>query len=260
MKFIDAFFNKIIAIQEWLERFEGWYRTNRRYLSCAYILSIVFATVLLVLEKVILGETIFVFGMFFVGIDNIIGWKQSVRRWLKICVVYNLFFSAILAGIIQGIIKYAVLTPLFIGVYLFVWVFLSLISNSKVALLVNEIVSGLTATVFTIGTYLISMTLKSLPSSSDYIMYYHTDKAAMQALMNGEALAWKFVEATVLETLELAFFSFLPVIGVTALCIIIIKVKIYWMEKNEVDEPEKKVGLCDADVRGIYKDSLEKKL
>lgn len=48
---------------------------------------------------------------------------------------------------IQGQIKYAIWMPLFVGLYLFVWVFLSLISNSKVALLVNEIVFGLAATI-----------------------------------------------------------------------------------------------------------------
>lgn len=252
MKFIDSFFYNIIAIQEWLEKFEGWYRSNRRYLSWVYILSVILAAFLFVLEKATLGETIFILGMVFVGIDNIIGWKHSVRRWLKICVVYNLFFSTILACMVQGLIKSAILTPLFIGLYLFVWVFLSLISNSKVALLVNEIVSGMAATIFTIGTYLISMTLKGLPASSDYILYYHTDEGVMQALANGETLAWKFMGITVLERLEVAFLSFLPVIGVTALCIIIVKMKVYWMEKHKVDEPEKEVGLSDEDVVSIY--------
>lgn len=133
---------------------------------------------------------------------------------------------------IQGQIKYAIWMPLFVGLYLFVWVFLSLISNSKVALLVNKIVFGLAATIFTIGTYHISMALKGLPASSDYQLYYQTDEAVMQALENGEALAWKFVGITALEMLEVAFLSFLPVIGVTALYIIMVKKRFIGRSKD----------------------------
>lgn len=96
---------------------------------------------------------------------------------------------------------------------------LSLISNSKVALLVNEIVSGAAATIFTIGTYLVSM-----------------------ALQNDDTLASDIERIEMLKSVETLFMLFLPVIGVTALCIIMIKIKGYWMEKNEITEPEKQIG------------------
>lgn len=145
MRYVNRFFDTIISIQEFLEKFEDWYLKIRKYLSWVYILSIILAYVLIVGKQVAIGELVFILGMVITGIESIIGWKHSVRRWLKICVIYNLFFSTILACMIQGQIKYAILTPLFVGLYLFVWVFLSLISNSKVALLVNEIVSGVSA-------------------------------------------------------------------------------------------------------------------
>mgnify|MGYP004450860363 FL=1 len=252
MRYVDCFFNTIISIQEFLEKFENWYLKRRKYLSWIYILSIIFAYVLIVCKRVAMGEIVFILGMVITGIESIIGWKHSVRRWLKICVIYNLFFSTILACMIQGQIKYAILIPLFVGLYLFVWVFLSLISNSKIALLVNEIVSGIAATIFTIGTYLISMVLKGLSASSDYKLYYHTDEAVIRALENVEALAWKYRGVTVLEKLEVAFLAFLPVIGVTALCIIMVKIKIYWMEKNKISEPEKEIGLSDEEVARVY--------
>ena len=252
MRYVDCFFNTIISIQEFLEKFENWYLKRRKYLSWIYILSIIFAYVLIVCKRVAMGEIVFILGMVITGIESIIGWKHSVRRWLKICVIYNLFFSTILAYMIQGQIKYAILTPLFVGLYLFVWVFLSLISNSKIALLVNEIVSGIAATIFTIGTYLISMVLKGLSASSDYKLYYHTDEAVIRASENVEALAWKYWGITVLEKLEVAFLAFLPVIGVTALCIIMVKIKIYWMEKNKISEPEKEIGLSDEEVARVY--------
>lgn len=252
MRYVDCFFNTIISIQEFLEKFENWYLKRRKYLSWIYILSIIFAYVLIVCKRVAMGEIVFILGMVITGIESIIGWKHSVRRWLKICVIYNLFFSTILACMIQGQIKYAILTPLFVGLYLFVWVFLSLISNSKIALLVNEIVSGIAATIFTIGTYLISMALKGLSEFSDYKLYYHADEAVIQASENVEALAWKYLRITMLEKLEVAFLAFLPVIGVTALCIIMVKIKIYWMEKNKISEPEKEIGLSDEEVARVY--------
>lgn len=243
MKFINSFFNKIIGIQVFLGKFEEWHQTNRKKYSWISIGSIVLALALVAIKQVIFGEIVFLLGMFLMGIDNIIGWKYSVRKWLKLCVVYNLFFSIILACLIQNLIKTTIWVPLFIGLYLFIWVLLSLISNSKVALLVNEIVSGIVATVFTIGTYLISSALKGLPSSEEYILYYNNEEELTQALLNGEMMARKFFDAGVLELLEGFFLAFLPVIGVSALSIIAVKIKMYWMEKNKKCEPENEIDL-----------------
>lgn len=242
MKFVDGFFTWILSIQFLIERIEDWYISKRKYMSWVYILTFVIGVVLILCKQVILGEIVFISGIVFVGFDNIVGWKHSVRRWLKICVIYNLFFSLILTGIVQGIVNNTVIDTVFIIIYLLVWVFLSLISNSKVAMLVNEIVSGVAATIFTIGTYLVSMALKNMPASKDYLLYFHTDEAFELALANKNALAWKFVGIMGLETLEVAFLSLLPVIGVTALCIIMVKIKVYWMEKNKKSEPEIEIG------------------
>ena len=54
-----------------------------------------------------------------------------------------------------------------------------------------------------------------------------------------------------MEQLEIGFISFLPVIGVSAMCIIMVKIKIYWMEKNKVFEPEKGIGLNDEKVVNV---------
>ncbi len=251
MKFVDEFFTWILNTQIFLEKVEDWYISKRKYIFRVYILTFVMTVILILCKQVILGESIFIFGMVFVGFDNIIGWKHSVRRWLKICVIYNLFFSLILTGIMQKIVNNTIVDMMFIIIYLLVWVFLSLISNSKVALLVNEIVSGLAATIFTIGTYLVSMALKNMPNSEDYLLYFHTDEAFKLALINQDVLAWKFAGIMWLEILEITFMSLLPVIGVTALCIIMIKIKGYWMEKNKISEPEKEIGYgeeCDDDV------------
>lgn len=93
MRYVDCFFNTIISIQEFLERFEKWYSKKRIKLSWVYILSIIGGYVLIVGKQVVIGELVFILGMVMANIENIIGWKHSVRRWLKICVIYNFFFQ-----------------------------------------------------------------------------------------------------------------------------------------------------------------------
>lgn len=245
MKFVDGFFTWILSIQNLLEKIEGWYRSRRKYVPWVYMSTFMIGVVLILLKLVMLGELVIISEVVFAGVDNIIGWKHSVRRWLKLCVVYNLFFSLVLTEIVQGMVKGAIADIVFVIIYLLVWVFLSLISNSKVALLVNEIVSGMAATIFTIGTYLVSMALKNKPASSNYLLYFQTDEAFELALANKDALAWEFFWIMGLEMLETAFLSLLPVIGVSALCIIMIKIKGYWVEKNRTPEPEKKIGYSE---------------
>lgn len=251
MKFVDGFFTWILSIQNLLEKTEEWYRARRKYIPCVYISTFMIGIVLILLKLVILGVLVIISGVVFAGVDNIIGWKHSVRRWLKICVVYNLVFSLILAEIVQGMAKGAIVDIVFVIIYLLVWVFLSLISNSKVALLVNEIVSGMAATIFTIGTYLVSMALKNKPTSSDYLLYFQTEEAFELAIANKDDLAWEILRIMGLEMLETTFLSLLPVIGVSALCIIMIKIKGYWVEKNATHEPEKKIGYSE-EVADIY--------
>lgn len=245
MKFVDAFFTWILSIQFMLEKIEEWYISKRKYISWIYILSFVAGLVLILCKQVMLGGVVFFSGIVVAGFDNVVGWKNSVRKWMKMCVVYNLGFSLILTGIVQGMVKGAIVDTVFVVIYLLVWVFLSLISNDKVAMLVNEIVSGASATIFTIGTYLVSMAMKNKPASKDYLSYFHTDEAFELALENKDALAWEFLETMCLEFLELVFLSLLPVIGVSALCIIMIRIKGYWVVKNKTPEPETEIGYSE---------------
>jgi len=245
MKIVDGFFLWILHIQFLLEKVEEWYMPKRKYISWVYIVTSVIGVVLILCKQVMLGGIAFVSGVLIIGFDNIVGWKHSVRRWLRISVIYNVFFSMILSGILQRVVNGAFVNTVFVVIYLLVWAFLSLISNSKVAMLVNEIVSGVAATIFTIGTYLVSMALKNMPPSNEYLLYFPTDEAFELALAHRDTLAWKFVGITVLEVLETSFLSWLPVIGVTALCIIMVKLKVYWLEKNAIFEPETEIGYSE---------------
>lgn len=202
-----------------------------------FVSTFVTGLILILCKQLILGALIASAGMLFVGFDGIIGWRNSVRKVFKICVIYNLFCSFILTCLLQNVFHFKIFTLLFIVLYLLVWLFLSLISNNEVALLVNEIISGIAATVFTIGTYLINMFLESRPSSNDYLNYYHSTDEFERALENGNNLAWSFIGIGVFEMAERILVSLLPIIGVSALCIIMIKIKVYWMKQKGVEEP-----------------------
>lgn len=74
------------------------------------------------------------------------------------------------------------------------WIFLSLISNSEVAVLINETISGGTAAIFTIGTYITSILSKSLPSVNERVLYFQDDSIFEQALERGDDMAIKFLK------------------------------------------------------------------
>ena len=219
MKYIDKFLKCIINIQRRLEKIEGWYISKRKYTIWVVLFFPIIGMFLAYCKQIILAGIVVILGMVFSGLETIVGWKHSVRRWLLVCVVYNFAFSFLLKEIVDEIANKTMDDIVFVIIYLVVWIFLSLISNSKVALLVNEIVSGAAATIFTIGTYLVSM-----------------------ALQNDDTLTSDIERIEMLKSVETLFMLFLPVIGVTALCIIMIKIKGYWMEKNEITEPEKQIG------------------
>lgn len=148
MKIINIIFEKTLEIQEKLKGFEDWYQENRKYSPIVIYMSIFITIILFLFNMPMLASMIFALGMFIVGIGNVIGWNHSVRKWLKLCVLYNFFFSVLLASMIQDYTKEKIFWVAFGTIYFLVWVFLSLISDCKVALLVNEITSGLVATFF----------------------------------------------------------------------------------------------------------------
>ena len=82
MKFVDEFFTWILSIQNLLEKIEGWYRSRRKYVPWVYMSTFMIGVVLILFKLVMLGELVIISGVVFAGVDNIIGWKHSVRRWL----------------------------------------------------------------------------------------------------------------------------------------------------------------------------------
>lgn len=224
----------VIAIEKRLEIFENWYEKHSKYIAWIWLFNLVLTWILLSIGQMLFAQVSFISGLILVGMENSIGWKHSVHRWLKLCLVYNMFFSMILAYVLQRYIEHSVFTLLFVLMYMFVWIVFSLIADSKVALLVNEIVSGLIATIFTIGTYLVSMTLKGLPTSADMIEIFQTEQKAEIILHETDSIVWRYVDRVAMESLEDGFVVLLPVIGVSLICIVVLRLKEYWKEKYNV--------------------------
>ena len=243
MKYVNAFFIAILAIQGFIQKLEIKIEKYKKYNRWVFLGSIFVAFLSLMGKNIIFGGFVFTSAIILLALERIVGWKESVEKWLKVCVVYNLYFSVILTSIIQGYIKDNISIELFIALYSFIWLFLSLISNSEVSLLVNEIISGLAATVFTIGTYLTSMKLGTLSPISDYESYFPNPEALENALINENLLAWEYIKVELLNFLQTLFMTLLPIIGISALCIIFVKVKKYWLKKNGKKEPEGKASV-----------------
>ena len=237
MKIINSFFNGIIFMQKHIGKFENWYEGKQKYLSKLYAALIAIAVGFMVFKYTALGITVIILVVMLSTFQSIVGWRNSALKWLKAGIIYNLIYSVILAVIMSEYCFHANGAVLFTIIYLFMWIFLSLISNSEVALLINETISGGIAAIFTIGTYITSILSKSLPSVNERTLYFQDDSIFEQALERGDDMAINFLKAILLEGLDNVFMIMLPVIGITTASIIMIKIKIYWMKNMEVEEP-----------------------
>ncbi|MEQ2554408.1 hypothetical protein [Lachnospira intestinalis] len=237
MKIINSFFKGIIFIQKHISKFENWYEGKQKYLPKVYAVLIAIAVGFMVFKYTALGITVIILVVMLSIFQSIVGWRNSVLKWLIAGILYNLIYSVVLAVIMNEYCFHANVAVLFTIIYLFMWIFLSLISNSEVAVLINETISGGTAAIFTIGTYITSILSKSLPSVNERALYFQDDSIFEQALERGDDMAIKFFKAMLLERLDSVFMIMLPIIGITTASIIMIKIKIYWMKKMEVEEP-----------------------
>lgn len=225
-----------------MERFEKIVIKYQRYSGWIFLGSLFLGYVTLHLKQPMLTLIIWGISMSVLVIEGIIGWRKSVRKLLKVCIFYNLFFSLLLTAIVQEKIEYPISSGLFTTIYMIIWFFLSLISYSKISILVNEVISGISATVFTIGTYLVSLRLGSLPSIEEFHDYFKiTSKFEMESASISRTIL-KYAELKILDALQSFFVVFLPIIGTSTLCIIFIKIKMYWLEKNQREEPEDILG------------------
>ena len=230
MNVINKIFTLFFSIQCSIDRIENLYTIKWEKIRKWIWLTFVVGIILLSSNQEIIGMAVLCIGIIAALINTVIGWRYSVGRWIRVCILGNFFFSALLTLFLRDINKNIVFNIMFEVIYFTIWMFLSLISNSKVAMLVNEIIGGAATTIFTIGTYILSMKLKYMPDAEEYLEYFSTNGAFETAAKDGDTVAWKLISTVGMEMLEMEFLKWLPIIGVTSLCVLILKVKVYWME------------------------------
>ena len=233
MKIIDAFFGGILEIEEFFDNIECLYEEKKKYIRGIFVACVLCCVIFAVIGQVIVSGIVLVIGILIIGYSQIADWRHSARKLFVLCVINNVLFSGILVCWMQGTIESLNTRALYIGLYLIIWGFLSIVSEVEVSLLVNEIVSGVTTTIFTIGTFLISMKLKGLSSTKDYETYFQSEELFVQALENNDIIVWNILKVEILELFEVGFIALLPIIGLTALCVMIVKVKKYWLDKRK---------------------------
>lgn len=207
MRIVNCFFEAILSCRNFLEKVEKRCLEKKRYSLGIVLIILVTGVTLFLCQQIILEAVIILLGMMLMTLPFIVGRKSSVRMLIKCCFVYNIFFSASLVSIIKALNSSLYEAPIFMMIYLLVWVFLSVLADSEISLLANEIISGIATTIFTIGTYLLSIISQKIPC------------------------------------LEAFFLLFLPIIGVTALSIIMVKIKDHWIKKYKSSMVESEENL-----------------
>ena len=171
----------------------------------------------------------------FVGLFKYIyGWRKSVKRFLLLGLLFNAIPAFLLATEIRNIIQIEDKSVVFLVIYGLLWGFLSVIAESRVAIFVNEIISCVSASVFTIGTYLTSEFLSVNEIYSEMDMYGNMSKEEIEKAFPEviDTIAGYFSISLVRMVDKLL----LLLIGVSALGLALAKVKAYVIENQKEEE------------------------
>lgn len=232
MKLLKTLFELVDSLRRKLDTFDEWYNAHIRYIPWTVLALLILTFFTIVWHQIIVGMCSFACLLIIVAIDWGIGWRHSVIKWLKFGFIFNYILTMVIALLLQRYYMTYRAEILFLFVYLSVWILLSLIADETVALFVNETLSLLATTVFTIGTYLISANSKNMKSLKALEYLFESEDVLEKALNEGDRLAWDYVTMELLDIVERCFLFFLPIIGVTALTIVILKVRTYLQSKQ----------------------------
>lgn len=139
------------------------------------------------------------------------------------------FFTAFLISysiIYANALNHSMLFSLWILIYALIWLFISLLANTKVAKLSNEIVSGLFVLIYTTLTYFISLL------SDKLILNYLSN-----VIPDVPSAYWVYLQRAADEgygptkLLLIIVGVCLPFIGLSCISIVLISLKEYWFEK-----------------------------
>lgn len=152
----------------------------------------------------------------------------SVLACVCILLVVNILTATIISlGLYKSISTESHIYPLYwLSIYSIIWIGLSLLANSRVAKLSNEIISGIFVMIFTLFTYFISLL-------SDKMIINHLSR------LNSDFTSdfWIVLQQMANEgygptrILLIIVSICLPFIGLSSISIVLISIKEYWINK-----------------------------
>ncbi|MDD6193630.1 MAG: hypothetical protein PUB19_01880 [Lachnospiraceae bacterium] len=220
---LNKFSDMVEKIEEWSVRFSD----NKVIFIIVQFVLMVMAVVFVMVEKTIIGGCALVIWYVLGSMDKIVGWRESFGRWLCMAIGYNFFAALGLAYIICKGTGLDAFEIVFVCLMMLIWLGLSLVAKTDMAILINECISGISAAAVTIGTYLMSALERK-----DSIYRVYSDIGKSQISFNNAIESGKYTS----DMIRMAFFwellyelylLLLPIIGLTAVTLVLLKLKKY---------------------------------
>lgn len=195
----------ICNIESKLDMLEDFFKDKRIAKWVTFLIVIILLILALRFNNAIVINVLFVALVFVTSVG--LKWRHSLKSNLMACVFYNFVAAILLADShrVAGFIIYGVL-----------WIVCALFADYRVSLLTNEIISLASATIFSIGLFVSQMLY------NDVVVDVSADNKI-------------FFDEIYSESTKI-FAIFLPYIALSAVSIIVIKLKIYYKENMEKEE------------------------
>lgn len=214
-RFISGLQNKISIAEKWIERHKIIYTIS--------VVGIIVCMGLMMSGCNIWPYVSFPFIVLFFCVE-LIGWRSSAKKWLLVSIVYNFICSYVVTLLIKELFSTTIFAFLFALIYILSWIIMSLLADDDVALLTNEVTAGLSTSLFTIVSYLITVRMGQLPSLGEALLF--TSKMTSSEKIEK---IWinPYIEVELLYEILQGLIIFLPMIAASAVSIVLLKIKIY---------------------------------
>ena len=242
MKIINGFMLGILKMQRLVLTVELFIEMYRKII--VRIIQALFFIVLPIMAWLKLYNVVFylaIFIIFFIYTMFTIGWCVSVRQFVKVVFLINIFYITVFLGIGLAILKLndiseMLLIKIALILYFILWFLLSLIAKSEVAKLVNEVISAMLTILFTAGTYIIGVKSSTYPSLDIIAKTYRNIDEFEKVISQNSQVGWDIFTSCLLWLLQKAFLIVLPFLCLSIFNIVAISVKKYWLEKHGIDD------------------------
>ncbi|SDB54272.1 hypothetical protein SAMN02910298_02775 [Pseudobutyrivibrio sp. YE44] len=178
---IDAFFSAMEQVRRFTDKYEKWFVANKRRIEIFNLVQFfVFAIIYIKSRNTLVINIAFPLYFFLLYVENVFGCCKSIRIFLKTLFLYLIGFCFLLWALWGQLLRYNLLTfILTVILYCALWIFISVLADSDVALLGNEIIAGISTTIFSIATFVLALIMKSLPGDEVFSEYYDGNEDAL---------------------------------------------------------------------------------